>query len=263
MSETPPQTPKFKTEGKVHQLLDKTPWLKMLLYGDPGVGKTILACGAPNPLLVDAEDGELSLLNHPELAANTLILPVSKFNEVNDLFWDLKAGAYPDRETIIIDTFTELQMRGLDEHLDKTKGSQTFKRMHELIASQQDYNLNTQTMRRMFTSFRELERNIIITAHHLEEKVPGQEYSQKRPALTPKVSRTISGLCDIVAFMSYDYAADGKTKTRILQTDGTKGVQAKTRIGGLPLFMRNPDLNEIIEAKRKAVEKLKTEATGK
>ncbi|MCI0564311.1 MAG: ATP-binding protein, partial [Nitrososphaera sp.] len=55
---------------RIHKNLDEGPrpgW-KLFLYGDWGSGKTVLARGAPNSLLIDTEGSRTSLRNHPELA---------------------------------------------------------------------------------------------------------------------------------------------------------------------------------------------------
>lgn len=40
-------------------------WMKLLLYGPPGAGKTELAAGAPKPFFLDFERSTETLRDHP------------------------------------------------------------------------------------------------------------------------------------------------------------------------------------------------------
>ncbi len=95
-------------------------YFKHAYYGSPGSGKTCLASHAPGALLIDTEHGALSLRNHPELA-NVRVFPVGEFDDLTRIFWELKDDTkYPEIETIIIDSFSELQKRAMDEDLKKS-----------------------------------------------------------------------------------------------------------------------------------------------
>lgn len=72
--------------------------LKMLLYAEPGVGKTTLALSMPKPLLLDF-DGGVSRVNFAHLD-NADVVQVDSWKDINEL-WTLDLSAY---ETIIVDT---------------------------------------------------------------------------------------------------------------------------------------------------------------
>lgn len=72
--------------------------LNMLLYAEPGVGKTTLALSMPKPLLIDF-DGGVSRVNFAHLEGADVV-QVSSWTDIPEL-WGLDLSAY---ETIVVDT---------------------------------------------------------------------------------------------------------------------------------------------------------------
>lgn len=230
--------------NRIKPIHESPPYLKVLLYGEPGVGKTIWAAGAPKPIFLDSEYGTRSLLNHPEFA-RIPVLPVAAFNDVDDFFWEAKAGNI-DAETYVIDSFSELQRRSMDEIMDKNAMQDKSRSLY--LPFMQDYKINTEVMRRLITSFRDLDANLIITAHALVDKDEGTGALMVRPMVTPKLAQTLHGIFDLVGYMTLE-EGDSKTKdVRYLQVMPTRRVVAKTRIGGLPPIIKDPTFKILLDA---------------
>jgi phage nucleotide-binding protein len=80
---------------KPHEI-DVQTKIKMLLYGQPGLGKTTMALSAPKPLLIDCDGG----LHRVNIAHRCNSLPVTSYNDVLEV---LKEDL-SDYDTIVIDT---------------------------------------------------------------------------------------------------------------------------------------------------------------
>ena len=240
---------KIDWNERVQPLSGRPPTVKMLFYGDPGVGKTVLAATAPNPLLVDTEKSSLSLLNHPELIA-TPVLKVKDYDDVEQLFWHLKQGGFPDRETIIIDTFSELQRKQMDENLKLATKKDANRDPY--LPAQGDYKRNTEVMGRLIVAMQDLDRNLIITCHQTEEKDEDSGSIITRPGLTPKLAYRVASLMDVIGHMTLVTRKEGdKVVTeRRLQVHPARRIVAKTRIGGLPTIMVNPTFSDIFKVQR-------------
>ena len=79
--------------------LAPTSTLKVLVYGQPGAGKTTLALSAPNPVLFDFDGG----INRVNKAFQVPTLQVSKWEDVVAAIAELKTGSI-DFATIVVDT---------------------------------------------------------------------------------------------------------------------------------------------------------------
>ena len=69
----------------------------MILYGSPGVGKTTLALSAPNPVLIDFDNG----ISRVKAYHRRLTIVCNNYEEV---LKDIRDPAIADCETVIIDT---------------------------------------------------------------------------------------------------------------------------------------------------------------
>lgn len=78
--------------------------VKILVYGQAGAGKTVLASTAPAPFLISAEGGELSLRN--------VQIPMVKVTTVDDLRdvydWCARSNDAKQFQTICIDSLSEI-----------------------------------------------------------------------------------------------------------------------------------------------------------
>lgn len=224
--------------------------LKALVYGDPGVGKTVFAATAPKPLFIDIERGMRSIANHPELAKDVQRFPLSTMKELEDLFWEIRAGnAAQDRETIVFDTFSALQKKHLDEILIENHKKDHNKNPY--LATQGDYKANTQLLRRLIVNFCELDRyHIVVLTHTTEAKDEFSGALLLRPSLTPKLTETFEEVMDVYCYMTAsDPDKDGNVRRSIQVSPGTR-VKAKNRVGGLPPIIPDPTFGMLLHGNK-------------
>jgi hypothetical protein len=77
--------------------------VRLLVYGESGIGKTRLIATAPDPLIVSSEQKALSLRDY-----DIPFLPVSNFKEAKEAFRELAKGSSKPYKTICIDSITHL-----------------------------------------------------------------------------------------------------------------------------------------------------------
>ena len=73
--------------------------ISMLVYGQPGIGKTTLGCSAPDPVLFDFDEG----VQRMNVAHQVPTVQVQSWNDVLEALNEIKQGALPCK-SIVIDT---------------------------------------------------------------------------------------------------------------------------------------------------------------
>lgn len=222
--------------SRIHPVTERSRYLKGLIYGLPGVGKTTLCATAPNPIIIDVEKGTKSLLGDARFG-NVRILEPKEFKDVDALFWAIRNGKV-ECDTIVLDTLSEFQRLHLDEIL--VAEHQKSSSRNEYLAQQQDYRLSTEMMRRHVLALRELPIHFLVTAHAVETPDEINKAPSVRPAVTPKLAGTIQGMVDLVGYLEI-----GEKGVRRLITQPTRRISAKNRLG-LPAEIVNPTFSDII-----------------
>lgn len=203
-------------------------YLKVMLYSEPGVGKTTLAATAPNPLVIDVERGTRVLANK-----DVDILEFVSIEQVEKVIEYAVKGdpAFVKYDTFVFDSLSEMQRRMLDQQLGKASkaiGTAVYK------ADWPMYGENTQRLRSLMSRFRDLNKHIVVTAQAKQDKDESSGIVMWRPDLTPKLAATVTGLFDVVGYMRIDSKGE-----RILQVQPSKTIVAKTRVQ-LPKEIVNP-----------------------
>lgn len=245
------------TIDEIRSLWDFSYKVRALIYGDAGVGKTVMACHSPKPVLLDADGtGALSLYNHPELVIQNdiKVLQVRSFNQMLDVFAAIQRGdpRVADRETVIIDTLSNLAGKHLDEFIAKEK---VLHPERDPVAFQRDYKFNTQAMRQLVNFFMTLDINLVCLAHETVDKDEVTGIVKLRPELTPKLTSMMEGIFDVFGYMTSD-TDDNFDTQRVLQIMPSRRIKAKTRIGGLPARIANPIFTHFLWAKEQMVNRL-------
>lgn len=198
-------------------------WMKLLVYGRPGVGKTTLAAtlDPEHTLFLNVEGGMLSVMN----TGVKITSQIKHVSEVEKIFWKL---ASRDDEvkwvtTVVIDSATELQtvnIEGLVSEARKTKPEREQDDIHL-----RDYGRSTARLKRLFRLFRDLPMHVILTALAKDLSAGGENKHivATVPYLTDKLGASLMGYQDFVWYLD---VRDGK---RVICTQDNPPIKAKTR----------------------------------
>lgn len=210
--------------------------IKMVVYGPSGIGKTTLALTAPNPIIISAEKGLLSLSDY-----DLPYIEVLKPADIDDAYNLLKKDK--EFQTIFIDTVSEIGEVLLTDFLltGAADGGPVKDGRHA-------YRMMAEAMMPMIRKFRDLPGKHVVFSAKLEIKededngimlyrpmIPGQVIKNQLPFMFD-------------AILLYDMIRDPKTKkdTRVMQTGNSRGKIAKDRSGKLD-FYEKPDLTHIFD----------------
>lgn len=225
---------------------DKGAFINMLIYGEPGVGKTRLAGSASlveamSPVgIIDFEGGTLSLAHsYP----NVDVIRSKSWTDVDRLY-----GALYDKnpyKTIILDSLTEIQKFAMGEIM-KAVVKKDESRDPD-VASLREWGKSGEQIRRFVRGFRDLPCNTIFTALDMEDRDERSGLTKVKPSLPGKLKGEVAGFVDIVIYMYKKEVRDGQDKhMKVLAlTEGTEKAVAKDRSGKLPTVMEAPTMQDI------------------
>lgn len=234
---------------KVQSVSKIPPTLNIMVYGDPGVGKTVLAGSASivekmSPvLIIDIEGGTLSLNRDYPGVEVIRIGTWSDMQKVYDELYDGKHGY----KTVVLDSITEIQkfsMYGIMKELLKTDPSRD-----PDVPGMREWGKNIEQVRRLIRAFRDLPINTIITALAKSERDARTGVTKTTPSLSGKLANEVAGFLDIVVYMYTKVVQneDGAEVKRLLLTQPTDTQVAKDRTGMLPQIIEDPMMQSITD----------------
>lgn len=207
-----------------------------VIYGHPGVGKTLTAVGIEKAgpahrstvLVIDCEGGAGTIAGIP----NVLVRRVTEAAEIEPLYrWLVKNARELDIGTVIIDTLTALQRMGLDTIVQTSKDPtmpdiRSYGKSNELIGK----------LARMFVALADakvhpetgelyLGWNVLFICHVGDTKDESTGIVTYRPSLTPKAAEMVSGVVDLIGYVT----VEPNTDRRVLVMDNWRNAIGKVR----------------------------------
>lgn len=230
----------------LRQPLDELhPHFKCCVYGDSGFGKTVWAMKLAQAItppdktieFIDHMEGWVSLANHKGLRDRAHRQKYTGFSQVEFLAEVIAKGIQPfdNIGTVILDEFSSMTYNDLDI-LVKAQKKDT--------PEWPEYYAGQERARRCLEKLLNQSINVICVAHIREDKL-SSGLIVTRPKFVPGFNDIFRQLMHLVThlsaeeFIQEDGTADYR---RSFQVHPTKRVNAKTRVGGLPVNVEGDEL---------------------
>jgi GTPase SAR1 family protein len=182
-------------------------FIKALVYGASGSGKTSFAGTAPKAIFASAEGGLMSIAHfHPSF------VDIRNVDDLKQLLTYLKTQKH-EYQTVIIDSISEINeiiKAGIEQKNGKSM-------------QLQDWQVVQRTLRAIFRGFRDLPMHVLFLCQENME-MDEQKISKIVPSLNGKAATEIAYFMDIVGYLRID--PDG---TRHLITEPNSRYLTKDR----------------------------------
>lgn len=224
------------------------PWLNMLLYAEPGGGKTYHFGTCEDwpeeflpALLIDIDGGADTIRHRHKIDISK---PIRSMQALKDLYKEI--AAEPNYYKCIgLDNISELQKIDMNDVMIEAKATANNPDNVDIyVPSQREWGKSGERMRIIVRAFRDLPCHTIALAHIDEREDKMSKINRLWPSMPGKLRHELAGFFSVVGYLS-TYEENGEVYRQI-QFAKTKKVQAKDRFQVLPGVMpNNPTLPQI------------------
>lgn len=216
-------------------------YVKLLLYGHIGAGKTRFCADAPKPEWWDSERSATTLKYWPEYKNIPIKIPAD-FDELQRGVE--KAIKSPEVETIVFDTVSSSLNKFIRDYVKKQVATNT-KRSDVNEIWESDYKYATQAFGRLFADLQEAPINVVIIAHRRVIRQEGTgKILQIVPDVTPKLQDVVEQLINVVAYMEAT-PSNFKGMRRRLYVNPTDTIEAKNRLNIQDQYIDDPEWKKV------------------
>lgn len=245
---------------RIEPLGQRTPYIKILVYGRHGAGKTTLFGSAVDfepmrdVLLVDAESGDLAIEDNPRIKNSGLIshIRVTSFKQVAYVHQFLKAHCLA-RDANNVDKLQELEAKALGMPIDKSREPKRYRTVildslseidqyslyslqgldqSQLLADPdsidvarfEEFRKNNEMVKMLCRAFRDLPMHVFFScsSQYTQDERKAMHYT---PYMTGKLSLQVQGMMDVVGYMTVNSAPNenGEQDRRLFVQPGDLG----------------------------------------
>jgi hypothetical protein len=213
------------------------PTITMALYGRAGVGKTVFGSTLPEPLILAAEPGALSIR---EKMKDITVIDVKTYDDVLLALEFCRKDTKHRFKSVVIDSISELQRKYMDYLMDT----------HQKSAMSLDmYGECTNEMRRLVREFVELNMHVLIICGVRDDKDEEQGAVVHKCGMVGRMADELPHYVDVVGYMAVRAPGpkdEDQTVKRFIVVQPMPKYDGKDRSGKLDRIMR-PHFDHFVE----------------
>ena len=225
----------------------KQHYVNIMVYGRPGVGKTLFGATGPTPVFyLDCDDGLLSVENPlPELVKELALRPdelysrpVRSFDQMTGIIRQLGQELRTEPGfwgTVVLDNLSELQRILMSELLNRFDPPLQAPRV-------QDWGVILSQMQGFVRAIKALPCHTVFIAHESAKEVagpiPNTKIMEIAPALSGQIQNELPGYVDIVA----RYVLVEREKRQAngsIETETVRRLRCRPQVGSVSVVAKN------------------------
>lgn len=228
--------------------------LKILIWGDPGAGKSRFALSSPSPLVIDTENStalyakEFDFMLAEVDRANPVIS--NYVNLTTTILKEFQDGEYPDIKTLVVDNITDVLdglekvlMKGYEEKVLKTR---SISDLNKLELSKW-YSYRKEYSRLFLDNLKANPTHVVFTGRSRLEWKQGQGGMQPSGNTIFDGLEIVESLMDVIIHLKKEKQGD------------VKAIVKKSRLADLPDVLPITDFSTITNAIQGIYEKYDVE----
>lgn len=215
----------------------KPNWIKALIYGQAGAGKTRFCADAPQVFYFDWENSTETLRHWPDYNA----IRVKKPETIEEFKRDvLKAIDDPDIDTIVLDSITSALDFYMHSYMEKQNRDPN-------VIYEADWKYATAVFGGLFTLLSNADIHVVIIGHaRTERNTDTGTITATYPDVTPRLRQNLARLVNVVGYMEV-VPSKIKERTRRLYLNPTPIIEAKNRLNIQETFFENPTWKQVFD----------------
>lgn len=235
-------------------------FIRMIVFGEPGVGKTPFAASAPNALILDGDGGLESALASGSTAK---VWPLDDWHDADAAYQWLRSGGHKEFDWLVLDGITLFQERGLDMIMDDLVVKKPHRSVY--LPDKGEYGQNMSHLTRFLRDLKKLPINQIWTAHtfiHEVDMPDGSTMERFMPQVQGRgLTQKVCGYVGIVAHIeTVESKKNPGEEYPVLTASKAGGWYGKDRYGAIGRMAR-PTVPKVVAAIEAKLDPTKKENT--
>jgi len=215
--------------------------IRIMLYGEPGVGKSVFAGTSPKCLFLVNNAGEVT--SPASMGSNADMWLCEGYDDVDEAFEYMRHEGHKTYDWLWFDNLTLFQEQCMDKIMADLVAAKPNR--SQWVPDQHEYLVNQNRIGTMIRSLIKLPVNIGFTAHVMRQQDDDGKvlYLPMLQGGQGALSQKVCGYMNLVAFMKA-VRKDGAT-TRSLTLSKNSRYIAKSRFKGVPTTMESPTVPKL------------------
>ena len=219
--------------------------IRMVLYGEPGVGKTTLCDTLPNTLFLEFDpEGHYSIIGSPH---DNLVAEITNMVDLQVVYEALVKDLH-GIQTIVFDSMTSLQEMSINFQRAHSKHAvEGIDWIADLDVELRDYKMTKRQISKILAFFAMLPVNLIYVCHtrEVDEENKTIVVPDLIPSLRNHICKNASVIARLIIRREVNRETNKAANVRYLVCTPQAGYIARSRLSTIQGTFRNPDLNAL------------------